>query len=240
MTAGRLRGALIDQGPCPYLPGRRFTALLVEPGWAPHYAELMDLGFRRSGDVAYAPACAGCRACVPMRVDAQAFRPTRDQRRCERRNRDLRIAWQPRGWCPERAGLWTRYQAAVHGAEDAVLEPDDGAGVEGGELHARDAGGRLLAVSRIDRVPYGLSSVTCWWEPDEARRGLGTCMALHELALVRELGLRWWYLGYWVAGSATMDYKRRYGPHELYRGGRWCRADADPRADALPSQGAGA
>src|SRR3546814_5691903 len=45
------------------------------------------IGFRRSQNVAYRPSCAGCTACVSVRVVTQEFRPNATQRKLLRRNK---------------------------------------------------------------------------------------------------------------------------------------------------------
>jgi arginyl-tRNA--protein-N-Asp/Glu arginylyltransferase len=222
-----LRGALIDAGDCPYLPGRRFTAFTaVDPVDGPLYRLLLDHRFRRNGEDFYAPHCADCQACQPIRVAVAGYAPRRDQRRAWARNADLAFTWQPRGLDDERLGLWRRYQQVIHG-ETPGEEPRRflcaDAGIPGGELHARDAAGRLLAVSVCDVVGDAWSSVYCYWEPTERGRGLGTVMAMAEIAEAARRGLRWWYPGFWVAGCAAMAYKARFGPAEVLVDGQWVR-----------------
>ena len=112
----------------------------------------------------------------------------------------------------------------MHGKE-STDEPnpflvDDGC-ITGGELHARDADGVLLAVSVIDLVGDALSSVYCYYEPSQRRRGLGTYMALAEIAYARAHEIVWLYLGFYVDGCAKMAYKKRFGPAELLVDGAW-------------------
>src|SRR6266540_77854 len=64
---------------CPYLPDRlaqtrAFVARSMDPQV---YHELMDAGFRRSGELFYQPICRGCRACTPIRVPTEHFRPNK-------------------------------------------------------------------------------------------------------------------------------------------------------------------
>ncbi|MCA0202695.1 MAG: arginyltransferase, partial [Proteobacteria bacterium] len=62
--------------PCPYLPDRLERKLVTElsgPGAEPLHEALARSGFRRSHSIAYAPACPGCKACVPVRVVVKAF-----------------------------------------------------------------------------------------------------------------------------------------------------------------------
>lgn len=188
------------------------------------YRRLLDLRFRRAGSELYTPLCPGCRECRPLRVDVRRFAARTDQRRCLRRNRDLAVEFAARGLDDERLALYRRYQASVH-EQDEHGDPrpfliEDG-GVAGGELHARDAAGRLLAVSVVDQFADALSSVYCYWEPEQARRGLGTFMALAELAWARGEDLDWWYPGFWVPGCAKMAYKARYRPHQVLDEGEW-------------------
>ena len=83
---------LTAPSPCPYLPGRHerkvFTHLVGNKA-----GELNDLlthgGFRRSQSIAYRPACDQCRACVSVRVIANEFRPSRNQRKILARNADI-------------------------------------------------------------------------------------------------------------------------------------------------------
>ena len=221
-----LNGYLADCGPCPYLPDRRFRAFMPEPNppRALGYRQLMDLRFRRSGDHLYMPMCQDCNACQPIRVAVEGFAPREDQRRCRRRNQDLTVGFTARGMDDERRALYRRYQAEVHdkaeGEDPASFLVEDG-GVPGGELHARDASGRLLAVSVVDLIGDALSSVYCYYDPAERRRGLGTFMALAEIEQARRFGLKWLYLGFFVSGCAKMTYKSRFGPWELLVDGRW-------------------
>ena len=188
----------------------------------------MDNRFRRSGNLLYMPMCPGCTACQPVRIDVPAFRPRKDQRRSAERNRDLSVSWQPRGLDAERAQLYARYQRVVHGKDDGADSADflvEDGGVPGGELHARDRDGRLLAVSVCDRFADALSSVYCYYDPELSARSLGTFMALAEIGFCRANDLRWWYLGFLVRGSPKMAYKARFCPQEVLEDGVWVRYD---------------
>jgi leucyl-tRNA---protein transferase len=232
----RLAAKLIDCGPCPYLPGKDFQALAVqlpEAGAGPVYRALLDRNFRRNGAVAYTPRCAGCTACRQLRLEVAHFQPRRDQRRCAQRNADLSVTVQQPGMDAERAELWRRWNAGRHGRDDAD-EPSEFTAPPGGmaglELHARDAGGRLVAVSCCDVLGDALSSITCYHDPAQARRALGTFLVLAEIDHCRRVGLRWLYLGFHIAACGKMAYKARYVPHQrLGEDGRW-QVFADPAA----------
>lgn len=194
------------------------------------YHAFMDAGFRRSGKIIYQPVCAGCRACLPIRVRVSDFRPSRTQRRCRKRNADLTVAAGPPESTDEKFDLYCRYLAKWHHAEasDDQRESFDSflydSPLRTLEFTYRNPAGELLAVGLCDVCPaQSLSSVYFYFDPDHARRGLGTFGALYEIDYARrELDTPYYYLGYWVKGCAAMEYKSAFGPSEvLHSDGVW-------------------
>ena len=67
-----------------------------------------------------------------------------------------------------------------------------------------------------------------FYDPDhEARTGLGNFIILDHIRRAVEAGLPYVYLGYWVDGSARMQYKIRYRPLEKLGPNGWERFDPD-------------
>src|SRR6201996_6484635 len=89
----QLRFFLTAPTPCPYLPGRDerkvFAHLPIGEGPTVNDA-LSQVGFRRSQNIAYRPACSGCDACVSARLPVREYRLSRSERRVLARNEDLR------------------------------------------------------------------------------------------------------------------------------------------------------
>ena len=84
---------------------------------------------------------------------------------------------------------------------------------------------KIVGVSIADRCPGGISSVYMYSDPSMAKRSLGTFSVLWEIDWCVENKLDYYYLGYFVAGSRTMEYKGRFQPHEtLQGGGSWVRS----------------
>jgi arginine-tRNA-protein transferase len=101
---------------------------------------------------------------------------------------------------------------------------EDG-GIAGGELHARDSDGQLMAVSVVDVFDDALSSVYCYYDPSQSRRSLGTFMILSEIAHCQAQNYRWLYLGFLVHGCRKMIYKARFLPHEVLDDDKWQRSE---------------
>lgn len=216
--------------PCGYWSDRNARDLVLDPRdprLPRFYPQALQWGFRRSGDIVYRPHCPGCRACVPVRIPVQAFRPGRTQRRCLARNADVEARVLPAERNAERLALYRRYLQARHpqGGMDGhgAAEFDQfllGSWTQGRFLELR-AGGRLLAVAATDLIEGALSAVYTFYAPDEAARGLGTLAILRQIEWARRDGRQHLYLGYWIDGHRKMDYKRRFRPLEAFDGRRW-------------------
>lgn len=217
---------------CSYLADRTAVTLFVDPNASlstEGYSELVDFGFRRSGDYVYRPACPGCQACVSIRVPVADFRPNRSQRRCWVRNQDLRVTPLGPSFDDTHFRLYQRYIRHRHpgGGMDTdsptrYLEFFLSSWAETEFYEFRSPRG-LVAVAVVDRLRHGLSAVYTFFDPNEHGRSLGTFACLWEIARTRQLGLDWLYLGYWVAGCDKMDYKTRFRPYEALEGHLWTR-----------------
>lgn len=239
--------------PCPYLPGRSERKVFTELK-GPHAGELNDalgrIGFRRSQTVAYRPSCADCTACVSVRVVADEFRASSTQRRNLKRNSDL-VATLCRPWSTaEQFELLQRYLGARHpGGGMATMDevdfadmvehtPVDSYVIEYREPSLDGTPGRLVGACLTDKQGDGLSMIYSFYEPDQTNRsGLGTYIILDHIRRAGELGLPYVYLGYWVDGSARMQYKVRYRPLEKLGRDGWARF-ADDEQDRLISAAA--
>ncbi|MFN6252982.1 MAG: arginyltransferase [Acetobacteraceae bacterium] len=219
--------------PCPYLPGRTERKIVTELSGTEAEAlheRLSRAGFRRSHNIAYAPVCPGCQACVPIRVVSEEFTPDRTQRRILRANADLTVSEMPARATAEQFTLFQRYQKNRHADGDmaamgyydyrAMIEDTP---ISTGILEFRDAQDRLLGACLTDWLADGLSAVYSFFDTDEDKRSLGTFAVLWLIGRARSLGLPYVYLGYWVPESRKMAYKARFRPSEVLMSGAWHR-----------------
>jgi arginine-tRNA-protein transferase len=196
------------------------------------YERLMDRGYRKFGCTLFRPICAECRKCRPIRVDAHAYRPDRSQRRNLRENAGLRINVGPSIVDEPRVALYNRYHEARTQQKAwpaTVIDATDydttflANPLPNAELSLW-RGEALLAVVLLDITPRAFSAIYHYYEPSEAGRGLGTFALQQAILLARERGKRWAYLGYYVEGCGSMEYKSRFRPCEILQpGGDWRR-----------------
>jgi arginyl-tRNA--protein-N-Asp/Glu arginylyltransferase len=216
--------------PCSYLPEHQARSQVAAPGHlinADTYSPLVERGFRRSGLFTYRPHCDHCQACVPMRVDAQAFAASRGQRRAWKAHRELRAFVAELAWSPEHYALYTRYQQKRH--PGGGMDEDNRSQyaqfllttrVNTRLVEFRTPAGALVMVSIIDVLDAGLSSVYTFYDPDLAG-SLGTYSILWQIEQCRNLNLPWLYLGYWIANSRKMAYKENFRPLQRLVDGEW-------------------
>ena len=196
---------------------------------------LTQVGFRRSQNIAYRPACESCDACISARIPAADYAFSRSERRVIDRNKDLSRHLVEAEATMEQFDLLRRYLLARHaqGGMADMTWPDYVAMVEDTavrthlieyRLPSGDGGpGDLVACVLVDILGDGLSLVYSFYEPAMTRRSLGAFVILDHVVQARAAMLGYVYLGYWVPGSPKMDYKARYRPIEVLRPGGWVR-----------------
>jgi len=230
---------------CPYIEGqverKVFTHLVGD--LAPQLNDVLsEGGFRRSQNIAYRPACDGCRACVSVRVLVGEFTASSSMRRIEKRNSDIIGKSIDPVPTSEQYSLFRKYIDHRHAsggmADMSVLDysmmvQDTHIDTEIIEYRKRgpdsaitgEGVGLPIAYALTDNLHNGLSMVYSFFDPAENNRSLGTYLILDHIRRARRAGLAYVYLGYWVNESPKMAYKARYLPQERMTTNGWVRQE---------------
>jgi arginine-tRNA-protein transferase len=225
-----IRLLLTEPHPCSYLDDRIATTGFVDPNIVVDnqlYGRLSAMGFRRSGNHLYTPLCDGCNACVSARIPVALFSPNRSQKRCLKGNADVAVCHTRRIDFDEHYPVYHEYIFDRH--EDGDMFPPSREQFDQFLGSVRDCttflefrvDNRLIGCAVVDVLPNALSAIYTYFDPLYSSRSLGTLAVLLQVALANELGLKYLYLGYWIADCQKMRYKTNYRPLELLRENAW-------------------
>ncbi len=219
--------------PCGYLPGRR-AALeyeVVAEATPADYLARMEQGWRRFGHQLFHPVCKKCSACRSLRVPVAAFKPDRSQRRAAAANADTRLVVGEPRVTDEKLDLYDRFhqfQAGHkgwpdHGPKDALDYAETFvANPFPTEEWCYYRGDRLAGVGYLDHLPGAFSAIYFFYDPADRDLSPGTFNVLSVLRRAAEMRYQHVYLGYYVEGCASLEYKARFRPNEVLAGnGEW-------------------
>ncbi len=182
---------------------------------------LIERGWRRFGSMFFRPICDTCTACESVKIDVKNYIFSKSKRRIMKKNKDISIHIQrpsmsqkhidifntyhehmkyKRDWDGQETTPKNYYMSFVHGHQKFGYEV----------LYFDDE--RLIAVDLIDILPNGISSIYFYYDPIYESHSLGTYSLLKQIEYAREKNLDWIYLGYYVKGCQSLEYKASYQP----------------------------
>jgi arginine-tRNA-protein transferase len=220
--------------PCGYLPAERWSLQyeMVASISAAEYAERLDAGWRRFGGMLFRPQCPACQACRSLRVEVPAFEPNRSQRRAWKRNRDdIQLRIGAPSVSRSRLDLYDRFHMLQSSIKGWPEHPAKDAGSYRESFVINPAfteewcyylGERLVGVGYTDRLEASMSAIYFFYDPDLRDRSLGTYNVLCLLDDCRRHQLPFLYLGYYVDGCRSLEYKANFKPNQvLDADGNW-------------------
>ena len=219
---------------CGYLPREiwRLEYEQVTELTPAEYMQRMLQGWRRFGEMLFHPRCPACTQCRSLRVVAGRFRPDRSQKRNRKHNEGVvRLQIGAPAVTRAKLDLFDRYHAFQTEQKGWPLhEPKDA------DDYARSfvenpfptqelcyfIDDRLVGVGYVDDLPGGLSAIYFYYDPDERHRGLGTWNVLNIIEQAQRRTIPYVFLGYYVGGCRSMEYKARFVPNQVLGSeGKW-------------------
>ena len=220
---------------CSYLPKRLAKSQVATPSHKINsaiYSDLVRVGFRRSGAFTYRPICDSCSACVPVRIDTKYFKPSKSQKRVMTRHSHITTEVMDLKNSAEHYDLYLQYQSTRHSGGGMDQDSREQyrhfllqSNVDTKLVEFRDSKG-IVAVSIIDKLEDGLSSVYTFFDTEDRSASYGTYSICWQIELCKKIGLRYLYLGYWIKESKKMSYKTRFHPLQGLIQDRWIPLDS--------------
>src|SRR5690606_25124514 len=143
------------------------------------------------------------------------FRASKSQRRTWRNNQDVRVKFAEPSYSSDSHRLYQRYLRHQH-----PDTPQDDSEASFRDMLFRSVvdalearyflDERLIGVSLLDVTSQALSAVYHFFDPDLRDRRIGVFSVLAEIDYAMQLGLPYYYLGYWIKNAKTMHYKANY------------------------------
>lgn len=225
---------------CPYLKDQtaRLPLRLPSRPLSPEeFGTRLERGDRRQGFVLYRPSCPGCSACEPIRLSVSRYQLSRSERRILRKgDSHLSVRLGPPQVDARRVQLYNIHKAERDLRDGQPPIDEDGyrdflvaTCCDTFELsYYLDK--TLVGVAVCDRSDEALSAVYCCYDPRYKELSIGKYSILKQLELCKQWGLSHLYLGLYIAGCRSMEYKARHLPHERLLGNEWVEFTEEPLA----------
>lgn len=210
-----------DEVSCPYISEKKFRQ---------RYAFLKDLdhsefdmillnGWRHFGYFFFIPNCRDCNACTPIRTLISSFAPSKSQRRnLKKNNPEITVDFEPLIYTDEIYDVYKKHSRVKFDQDSSkkeFLESFFSDALSGNSrLSLYRLAGKLVGVGFIDISDTGISSIYFCYNTDFSSYGLGVFSVLKEIEFGKTLGKDYYYLGYYIEGNGSMEYKNRYTPCE--------------------------
>ena len=211
---------LDDLAPCSYLPGRekQFQYFLGTNVSAEEISWLLARGWRKFGIYYFRPVCPTCRDCIPLRVQADDFSPSKSQRRILKKNSAVEVRFGPREFSERAFEIYQDHSVNRFGEEKskknfkASFYRPSCPGLQSEYYLA----GEMVGLGFLDQGEDSLSSVYFVFDTNYSALGLGTFSILKEIEYAKTQELAYYYLGYYIEACGSMAYKNRFKPREHY------------------------
>ncbi len=230
--------SLQETFPCAYFGDGRLCSieyLYADEESAKRYHEFLAEGYRRLGSIFYRNVCSACTDCKPIRLETKSFRLSRSQIRTLKRNRDLRLEIQsPALISDEKIDLYRKYLDSKHSGtgEKEIRDYETVlSNIHYGYVHTIEMdyyeGGKLIGVGIVDESEDSISSNYFYYDTGCLVRRPGVFSILKEILLAGVMKKKYYYLGFYIEGTAKMSYKKFFRPNQVLEKTSWREFIAD-------------
>lgn len=216
-----------EESDCPYIQGRkwRFSYFFAVEVNGEELNYILSRGWRKFGMYYFKPVCRGCRECIPIRVRASDLHPSKSQRRVLKKCSDIRVEFKDLDYRDEIFEIYRIHSLERFGRE--ANHEDFHASFYTRSCPSIQSeyyiGDRLAGVGFLDVSTEALSSIYFIYHTDFLKYSPGIFSVLRETSFAASIGLKYYYLGYYVKDNGSMSYKDSFRVNEKmdWLSGEW-------------------
>ena len=169
----------------------------------------------------FRPVCRECSACESLKIDVADYTFSKSARRVIRKNSHLRTIIQRPSITQAHLDLFTLYHDYMQERREWDNQPINAKNYYMSFVHSYNTYGyevlyydheALVGVDLIDILQDGISSIYFYYHPEYADHSLGRYSLYRQIMAAKAKNLSWIYLGYYVKGCQSLEYKSQYRP----------------------------
>ncbi len=213
---------------CGYFKDREslFEEYLLEDVSEVEFEYLLAHGMRHFGDYFFRPRCQDCFQCIPIRVRTDDFHITRSQRRALKACKGIKIKVGAPKYTDRKFKLYLEHKKRFQSLQDDVEDEQNFRlsfyvntpyGIEF-EYYWGDT---LIGVALGDFTSNTFSAIYTFYVAPHPKMSLGTFSILKQLEFSKRQGIKYFYLGYYIANNQSLMYKASFRPNEVYIDREW-------------------
>ncbi|MGL1893122.1 MAG: arginyltransferase [Spirochaetaceae bacterium] len=215
---------------CPYIDGNKFRQryTVVKDLTGADFDMFLLNGWRHFGNFFFMPNCDNCNACRPIRTLVSEFKASKSQRRnFNKNNNSVEVAFSDLVYSQEIYNVYKKHSDVKFDQETTEKEFRESffkdALMGSSKLSLYKIENILVGVGFIDISDTGISSIYFCYDTDYRALGLGVFSVIKEIEYAKSIGKSYYYLGYYIEGNKSMEYKNKYTPSEVldWEKNRW-------------------
>ena len=146
-----------------------------------------------------------------LRIDLSTFEKSKTQQKLEKLNASFKVVIQPIQFNEKQENLFQKYRNhitfdASPSLENLLFNNGENDIFNTYEVSVYDQE-KLIATGFFDLGDNTAAGITCFYDPDYKKHSLGKFLMYQKIDFCRNLGMRYFYPGYFAPGYPLFDYK---------------------------------
>ena len=146
-----------------------------------------------------------------LRIDLSTFEKSKTQQKLEKLNAGFKVVIQPIQFNEDQENLFQKYRNhitfdASPSLENLLFNNGENDVFNTYEVSVYDQE-KLIATGFFDLGDNTSAGITCFYDPDYKKHSLGKFLMYQKIDFCKNLGMRYFYPGYFAPGYPLFDYK---------------------------------